>query len=101
MRHERHEQPSMYVASMDACVNRWFKTYEEAKASLEGDGGYLFPYRSQYFVTDREAVRELGLDPDDPDWELIGFDWVKPLDSRARQRLLERRLLVLGERQAL
>ena len=35
--------PPMWVASMDAVLSRWFTTYEEARASLEANGGYLFP----------------------------------------------------------
>ena len=81
----------MYVARMDAIVNRWFTTYEEARASLESEGGYLFPYKNQFFVTLREGVRELGLDPDDPDWERIGWDWVRPADAEAWERLKSKR----------
>ena len=83
----------MYVPTMDAIVNRWFTSYESARASLQSEGGYLFPYGNQYFVTQGEGVRELGLDPDDPDWARIGWDWVRPLDPEARQRLLEKREL--------
>ena len=57
------------------------------------EGGYLFPYKNQFFVTESEAVRELGLDPKDPDCEVIGWDWVQPLDEKAWERLLEKRLL--------
>jgi hypothetical protein len=32
-------------------------------------------------------ARELGFDPDDPDWDRIGRDWVKPRDRTARARL--------------
>lgn len=78
---------TMYVEGMTRFLNRWFAHYEQARASLEKEGGYLFPYKSQFFITEREAIRELGLDPDDPDWELIGRDWVKPLDLPAYERL--------------
>src|SRR5512135_901997 len=78
---------SMYVETMDLFVNRWFAKYEQAEASLEKEGGYLFPYKSQFFITEREAIRELGLDPDDPDWKLIGWNWAQPLDTEARERL--------------
>lgn len=83
----------MYVARMDAIVNRWFTNYEAAKASLQSEGGYLFPYRDQYFVTLSEGVRELGLDPGDPDWARIGWDWVQPADAAAWERLREKRQL--------
>jgi len=87
------EDTSMYVASMDAVVNRWFTSYEAARASLDAEGGYLFPYRGQFFVTLGEGVRELGLDPGDPDWERIGRDWVRPKDREAWCRLKDKREL--------
>jgi hypothetical protein len=87
------EQPPMYVPSMDAIVSRWFSTYDEARASLDTEGGYLLPYGAQFFVTSREGIRELGLDPDDPDWTHIGWDWVRPLDAAAWQRLRDRRVI--------
>lgn len=83
----------MYAPSMDAFVNRWFRTYEEARTSLESEGGYLFPYKKQFFITEKEAIRELGMDPDDPDWELIGKDWVRPLKLDAWERLKKERML--------
>ena len=79
--------PTMYVARMDAFLNRWFTSYEEARASLEAGGGFLLPYRHQFFVAVAGAIRELGLDPEDPDWERIGWDWVRPMDEDAWQRL--------------
>ncbi len=84
---------SMYVERMDLFVNRWFAKYDQARATLELEGGFLFPYKSQFFITEREAIRELGLDPDDPDWKLIGWDWVKPLDIPAWERLKKKRAL--------
>jgi len=81
----------MYVISMDAVVNRWFTTYEAALSSLRHEGGYLLPYKGQFFVTLAEGIRELGLDPDDPDWEKVGWDWVRPADVDAWQRLVEKR----------
>lgn len=85
----------MYVTGMSVTLNHWFNSHAEARAWLDADGGYLLPYRHQYFVTTAEAIRELGLDPADPDWERIGYDWVKPLDTAARERLeLKRRLAI-------
>lgn len=87
------EGPTMFETRMDAILSRWFTTYEEARASLESEGGYLLPYRNQYFVTSGEAIRELGLDPADPDWAKIGWDWVHPRDAEAWQRLRAKREL--------
>jgi len=94
------ETPGMYVPRMGAFLNRWFAKYEDARKSLETEGGYLFPFKDQFFVTENEAVRELGLEPNDPDWALIGWDWVKPLDEKALRRLQEKRLIVPPSRHA-
>ena len=85
------EAPVMYVPRMDAVLNRWFTSYTEARASLEAEGGYLLPYKHQFFVTLSEGIRDLGLDPNDADWERIGWDWVQPKDREAWERLKEKR----------
>ncbi len=82
---------AMYARGMAAYLNRWFADYDEARASLARDGGYLLPYRHHFFLTSPEAVRNLGLDPDDSDWQAIGFDWVRPADPAAHARLVARR----------
>ncbi|HEY6952942.1 MAG TPA: hypothetical protein VI758_11075 [Bacteroidota bacterium] len=96
----QNRDTSMYVQQMDLFVNRWFAKYEQARSNLEKEGGYLFPYKSQFFITESEAIRELGLDPEDPDWKLIGFDWVKPLDHAAWERLKAKRAAVIKKTKA-
>lgn len=88
-------EPIMYVPRMDAFLNRWFTSYAEARAALDAQGGYLLPYRDQFFVSTADAIRELGLDPDDPDWGAIGRDWVRPADPEAKARLLHKRRLAV------
>ena len=83
--------PEMYNPRMDTFLNRWFARYEDARASLEEEGGFLLPYRSQFFICGKGAIKMLGLDPDDPDWNLIGRDWVKPGDREAWLRLAHKR----------
>jgi len=85
------QTPEMYVPSMDVFLNRWFTRYEDARALREAEGGYLFPWRTQFFVTDAAAIPLLGLDPEDADWARIGFDWVRPRDAAAFARLLAKR----------
>ena len=82
----------MYVSGMDALINRWFSSYEEALQSLAELGGYLLPYRNQFFITERAGVVLLGLDAEDPDWEAIGWNWVRPENVQARLRLAEKRI---------
>lgn len=81
----------MHTDRMGAFVNRWFAIYDEAAADHRRDGGFLLPYRRQFFVTVAGAVRELGLDPDDPDWARIGHDWVRPSDVEGHVRLCRAR----------
>ena len=76
-------------------LDEWFARYGEARASLEAEGGYLFPYRHQFFVCDRSLLETLAIDPDDSDWERIGRDWIRPLDASAHSRL-EQKLVALG-----
>lgn len=81
----------MYVTGMSVFLNRWFATYELARESLDEEGGFLFPYKNHFFVTEEGAIPRLGLDPDDPDWDLIGHDWVRPDNREAWERLREKR----------
>lgn len=83
--------PEMYDPRMDTFLNRWFARYGNARASLEEEGGFLLPYKSQFFVCETGAIKMLGLNPDDPDWELIGYDWAKPRDPEAWLRLVGKR----------
>jgi hypothetical protein len=78
-----------------AYLNRWFARYDDARASLESEGGYLFPFRHQFFICEPGFLEARGIDPADPDWERIGRDWVRPIDEEARGRL-ERTLIALG-----
>lgn len=81
----------MWVPAMDAHTIRWYSNYDEAWNTREAEGGFLFPYKQHFFIVEGDAVRELGLDPEDPDWEMIGWDWVQPLDTEAWERLKEKR----------
>ncbi|WP_208719081.1 hypothetical protein [Corallococcus sicarius] len=76
-------------------LNRWFATYDEAAASLAAQGGFLFPFRHQWFVCEADFLQALGIDTKDADWERMGRDWVRPRDSAARTRL-EGKLVALG-----
>lgn len=70
-----------------AFLNHWFTNHEEAKSFRESNGGYLFPYKSHCLVAEEGMVEALGVEPKDPDWERIGFDWVEPQCPHAWHRL--------------
>jgi hypothetical protein len=80
----------LYPKGADVHWNIWCASYEEARAIREQNGGYLLAYKRHFFITDRYFIEKLGLDPDDPDWQLIGRDWVRPARANARERLYGR-----------
>jgi carbonic anhydrase len=53
----------------------------------------MYVPRMDAILTAAEGVRELGLDPEDPDWARIGWDWVAPRDQEAWDRLRAKREL--------
>ena len=79
-------------------LNRWFATYEDALASLRAQGGYLFPFRHQFFVCEASLLTTLGVDLTDTDWALAGPDWVTPRDAAAHARLEQRLARLAGPR---
>ena len=92
----------LYGKHWGSRLNHWFATYEEARAFhaaelAEGheEGSYLLAYQRHFFVADRHFVEALGLDPADPDFRAIGFDWARPRSHEARRRLYAR-LLAAG-----
>lgn len=68
-------------------LNGWYVTYEEAQAALVRKDRFLFPYRHQFVVVEAGLLKSLGIDVTDPDWDLIGRDWARPLDRQAHYRL--------------
>lgn len=77
--HQTVADPSrLFERHLAQFMNHWFASYEEARAHLIKAGGFLFPFRSQFVIVGHDLLRHVGLDPDDPDWEAIGCDWVNP-----------------------
>lgn len=93
----RLDTERFFEAGAAAYLNRWFAHYGEARASLESESGFLFPFRHQFFICGSGFLEARGIDPADPDWERIGHDWVRPRDEEARDRL-ERMLVGMGYR---
>ncbi len=79
-------------------LNKWFANYDEAKNNRESMGGYLLPYKNQFYICDADYITYIGLDPYDPDWKLIGWDWIKPKDRTAWLRLNRRLNLANGDK---
>ncbi len=71
-------------------LNKWFTNYDEAKSHREAAGGYLLPYKKQFFICDENYIRQLGFDPHDPDWKLIAYDWAHPNNHAAWRRLYKK-----------
>jgi hypothetical protein len=77
----------LYPKGGEVHWNIWSASYNEARAIRAEHRGYLLAYRRHFFIADRYFIETLGLDPDDPDWELIDRDWVRPREADARERL--------------
>ncbi len=71
-------------------INDWYADYDSARAHLDKAGGFLLPYKTQYFIVQAAYIEALGLDPNDPDWQKINFDWIKPADADAFVRLSQK-----------
>lgn len=91
MMSEREADTLWYQTNLDVFLNRWFSNYEAARESLESEGGFLLPYKRHFFVCESEAIRAMGLDPEDEDWERVGRDCARPADRDAYERLREKR----------
>ena len=72
----------------DAFWHNWCKTYDEARALHDSRGGYLLSAHGKCFIAERGYIEFLGFDPDDPRWDAIGRDVVRPNDNRAYQELV-------------
>jgi len=82
----------LYGAGRSAFLNHWLASYDEARAVhadllAAGERRYLLAYQKQFFISEADYIESLGLDPNDPDWTAIGWDWVKPRSMAARARL--------------
>lgn len=79
--------------------NIWFAKYAQAKKVLQDGGGYLLPYRNQYFIVEEHFVDSIGIPHTLPEWETIGRDWVHPKQVKAWLRLNDVAAAALKERQ--
>ena len=77
----------LYPRGCGGHLNLWYSRYDEAVAGRRASGGFLLAYRRDFLVVERSFIETLGLDPDHADWLRLGFDWVRPIDMRARTRL--------------
>lgn len=77
----------LYTGTQSPTLNIWSASYAEARDIHARHGGYLLAYRRHFLIVDADYIRALGLEADDPDWDRIGRDWVRPQDPEARERL--------------
>lgn len=74
--------------------NIWSASYEEAVAIRAEHGGYLLPFRQQFFVAEAPYVAWMGGEPEADEWRVLGRDWVKPSpEGHAAWRRLTSRVL--------
>ena len=77
----------LYPRRCSGHLNLWYRVYDDAAAVRHACGGYLLAYRRDFLIVQGSFIEVLGLEPAAPEWSQIGFDWVRPLDVRARTRL--------------
>lgn len=76
-------------------LNLWFANYQEAKSHLKSSGGFLLPYKSQFFICNAHYIKQIGFEPYDPDWKKIDYDWAMPADQDAYRRLYKKWIQVM------
>ena len=79
-------------------LNQWFADYAIAKSHLNAEGGFLLPYKNQFFICDAHYIKQLGFNPKDPDWKSIGYDWVNPKNPDAWKRLYKKWIKIQGDK---
>lgn len=77
--------------------NNWFASYKKAKQVHAQSGGFLLPFRNQFFICEEGFVDNLGLPASLPEWRQIGFDWVHPAHVKAWLQLNEQYATVLSK----
>ena len=69
-------------------TNIWSASYDEAAQIRAQNNAYLLTYKRQFVVVQAPFIDALGARGNDPDWQRMGFDWAKPKDVEARDRLM-------------
>ena len=78
-------------------LNQWFANYPDAKSYQQLNGGFLLPFKKQFFICDEDYINNLGFNAEDNDWQLIGYDWVNPANKAAWQRLYRKWIKIQGD----
>ena len=78
-----------YPPRGSAYWNNWFASYKKAKIVHAQAGGFLLPYRNQFFICEGAFVDGIGIPASLPEWQQIGYDWVHPAQVKAWLRLNE------------
>ncbi len=68
-------------------LHKWFSSYKEARANFTAINEFLFPYKKDFFIANAGYIDYIGLDITNPDWQLIGNNWVEPSNKLAWERL--------------
>lgn len=76
-----------YPENFNTYWNIWFAQYPQAKKVLNEGGGFLLPFRNQFFIVEEHFVDSLGLHHTLPEWKAIGYDWVRPKHVRSWLKL--------------
>lgn len=87
LREQLIKEDCMYHSGCSTYLNIWFANYNEAYAYFIKNGGYLLSYRQYFYVCNAEVIKVLKLDKCQAEWEAIGYNWVKPANINAYNRI--------------
>ena len=48
-------------------LNQWFTSYAQAKSYQAANGGFILPFKNQFFICNAHYINHLGFDAEDPD----------------------------------
>lgn len=85
----------LYRQSGIAYVHKWFKPPDLliAEQYLSHYGGYLLRFWDDIIICGKEYISCLHLEQYEKEWALIGYNWVRPLDSAAYSFLKKQAIL--------
>jgi len=83
----------LYRSNGVGLIHKWFKSDTEASKYHIKYGGYLLQFWADYVICGVEYIQLLGLHHYAEEWKAIGYNWIKPADQAAYQKLYQKAVL--------
>ena len=89
LKHAIIENDCLYKSTCVGFVHAWFSDYAKAEIYFNRHGGYLICFWKDFVVCGKEYICGIGLSQYEEQWKSIGYNWVRPGDSKAFHFLKE------------